>query len=142
LYPVIYRCEGVESGLYRYHPDSHSLCKCESLNSQIEKLLQDAMVSTAKEEYPQILIIIAARFSRVNWKYQSMAYAIILKNTGALMHNMYLVATAMDLAPSGVGGGNSDLFSTFAKTNYYEESSVGEFILGSKKNEYRSDTGK
>jgi hypothetical protein len=45
---------------------------------------------------------------------------------------MYLVATAMGLAPCALGGGDSDLFAAVARTNYYAETSVGEFILGSK----------
>lgn len=33
---------------------------------------------------------------------QSMAYALILKDVGALYQQMYLVATAMNLAPCGL----------------------------------------
>ncbi|NJM62269.1 MAG: SagB/ThcOx family dehydrogenase, partial [Oscillatoriales cyanobacterium RU_3_3] len=80
---------------------------------------------------PQILIILAARFPRVSWAYESIAYALILKAVGALYQTMYLVATAMDLAPSAIGCGNADLFAKVAGTDYYAESSVGEFILGS-----------
>jgi hypothetical protein len=46
---------------------------------------------------------------------------------------MYLVATAMDLAPCGVGCGDADLFARAVGTNYYDETSVGEFLLGSKR---------
>ncbi len=61
-----------------------------------------------------------------------MAYSIILKHVGVLYQTMYLVATAIDLAPCGLGVGNADLFATAAGTDYYAESSVGEFMLGSK----------
>jgi SagB-type dehydrogenase family enzyme len=60
-----------------------------------------------------------------------MAYAVILKNLGVLIQTMYLVATASDLAPCAVGGGDSDLFCKVTGTNYLEETSVGEFMLGS-----------
>jgi len=46
---------------------------------------------------------------------------------------MYLVATAMDLAPCALGGGDSDLFTKVAGTDYLQESSVGEFMLGRKR---------
>ena len=59
-----------------------------------------------------------------------MAYATILKDTGVLMQTMYLVAEAMGLAACAVGGGHSDIFARTAGTNYYEETTVGEFILG------------
>jgi hypothetical protein len=45
---------------------------------------------------------------------------------------MYLVATAMNLAPCAIGAGNSDLFAAAVGTDYYAETSVGEFILGSR----------
>jgi hypothetical protein len=45
---------------------------------------------------------------------------------------MYLVATAMDLAPCALGTGDSDYFTKLSGTDYLQETSVGEFILGSK----------
>src|SRR5262249_23157518 len=79
---------------------------------------------------PQVLVIIAARFPRVSWKYSSISYAIILKDVGALLQTMYLVATSMNLAACAIGGGDSDLFARVAGTEYYVEGSVGELILG------------
>jgi SagB-type dehydrogenase family enzyme len=78
------------------------------------------------------LIILTARFQRLMWKYQSLAYALILKHVGVLYQTMYLVATAMGLAPCAVGGGNSDLFAQATGLDYYTETSVGEFLLGSR----------
>jgi SagB-type dehydrogenase family enzyme len=78
------------------------------------------------------LITLAARFQRVSWKYQSIAYALILKNVGVIYSTMYLVATAMDLAPCALGTGDSDYFTKLSGTDYLQETSVGEFILGSK----------
>jgi SagB-type dehydrogenase family enzyme len=79
-----------------------------------------------------VLLILAARFSRVMWKYQGMAYALILKDTGALMQTMYLVATAMNLAPCAVGAGDTDLFAQATSLNPLQEASVGEFTLSSR----------
>jgi len=36
----------------------------------------------------------------------------------------------MGLAHCALGAGNSDLFARAAGTDYYSESSVGEFLLG------------
>jgi hypothetical protein len=35
----------------------------------------------------------------------------------------------MNLAPCGLGGGDSDLFAEAAGLDYYTETSVGEFML-------------
>jgi SagB-type dehydrogenase family enzyme len=66
----------------------------------------------------------------MSWKYATISYAATLKNVGVLYQTMYLVATGMGLAACGLGSGNSDLFAEAAGTNYYMETSVGEFMLG------------
>jgi SagB-type dehydrogenase family enzyme len=132
LYVAVNTCEGIPSGLYHYYPLDHQLFRISQRNSQVEALIEEAGLATGKRCIPQILIILAARFQRTTWAYQSMAYATILKDVGVLYQTMYLVATAMNLAPCALGEGNSDLFASVAGTDYYAESSVGEFILGSK----------
>lgn len=81
-----------------------------------------------------MLFILSARFQRLAWKYASIAYALILKQMGVMYQTMYLTATAMNLAPCALGGGDADMFARAAGTDYYEETSVGEFLLGSRKN--------
>ena len=46
-----------------------------------------------------------------------------------LLGLQYLVATAMTLAPYALGHGDADVFCRAAGTDYYAESSVGEFAL-------------
>jgi oxazoline/thiazoline dehydrogenase len=129
LYLTLSRCAGIEPGLYHYDPLEHELEHLADLGPRQKRLLADARVSSGLDTPPDVLITLAARFQRVAWKYQSMAYAVILKNTGALYQQMYLVATAMNLAPCGLGGGDSDLFAEAAGLDYYAETSVGEFML-------------
>lgn len=131
LYIAINTCTNIASGLYHYCPQEHQLEKISQRNNQIESLLQDARNACGQKDAPQILIILAARFARVSWAYESIAYSLILKDVGALYQNMYLVATAMNLAACALGKGNSDLFAAATGCDYYTESSVGEFILGS-----------
>ncbi|MGK7872412.1 MAG: SagB family peptide dehydrogenase [Xenococcaceae cyanobacterium] len=132
LYLAITACEGICAGFYHYCPKDHQLGRLSEINSHVEKLLKDAKSAAALQATPQILIVITARFARVSWLYESMAYSLILKNVGVLYQTMYLVATAMNLAPCALGTGNADLFAMAAGVNGYVESSVGEFILGSK----------
>ncbi len=131
-YLVVNLCEGLPSGLYHYSPTEHTLEKLTDRTAEVERLLEDAYWAAAQQDRPQILIVLAARFQRVMWRYNSMAYAAILKNVGVLYQNLYLVATAMGLAPCALGGGDSDLFAAAAGTDYYAETSVGEFIVGSR----------
>lgn len=143
IYLAINACDNVPPGLHYYNPLSHQLNKVSEKTKDVEQLLHYSWLHAhgyyAHEKtiqqsptVPQILVIIAARFQRVSWAYESLAYAQILKNVGALFQTMYLVATAMDLAACGQAGGNSDLFAKVIESDYYAETSVGEFILGSK----------
>jgi oxazoline/thiazoline dehydrogenase len=128
LYPAIDRCDGIPSELYHYDPLHHRLVLLSERTSQLEQLLQSA-AATVHASIPQILIILSARFLRMSLHYESIAYAAILKDVGVLYQTFYLVANAMGLAACALGVGNSDLFAETAGTDYYEETSVGEFIF-------------
>lgn len=132
LYPVINMCVGISSGLYYYNPLAHQLEQLCERTKDVEALLKDAWGASGQQDMPQVLIVISARFQRLSWKYEAIAYSLILKHIGVLYQTMYLVATAMNLAPCALGSGNADLFAKVALTDYYAESSVGEFLLGSK----------
>ncbi|MFC1975624.1 SagB family peptide dehydrogenase [Chloroflexota bacterium] len=132
IYLAVNRCEGLAAGLYHYQPHSHQLHRLAAQKSDVEALLKDAAFrSMAQPEPPDVLVLMAARFQRVAWKYEGIAYALILKNVGVLQQTMHLVATAMGLAGCALGNGDSDLFARTAGTDYYAETSVGEFALGS-----------
>jgi SagB-type dehydrogenase family enzyme len=131
LYLAVNQCENLSAGLYYYHPTTHQLAHLGERDAQLDMLLKSAGEGTGSDLIPQVLIIITARFQRLAWHYQSTAYALVLKDVGVLFQTMYLVATAMDLAPCALGTGDSDLFARVAGTDYYAETSVGEFLLGS-----------
>jgi SagB-type dehydrogenase family enzyme len=131
LYLGVKACEDLAAGLYHYDGKNHQLEQISELTNAVQELVLGASQATGiRYEDLQVLIVIAARFQRLSWKYASMAYAAMLKHVGVLYQTMYLAATAMDLAPCGIGGGDSDLFARAAHMNYYDETSVGEFLLG------------
>src|SRR6185437_14799175 len=130
LYPLIDRCEGLDAGLYFYDPLEHRLVRIRPRDAHCEALLAYARVAAPRGR-PQILIVLSARFQRVSWKYDAIAYAATLKHVGVLYQTMYLAATAMGLAPCALGSGDADLFAAAAGTDYLVEGSVGEFMLGS-----------
>ena len=132
IYPVIGQCDGAPIGLYYYNPLDHVLHRLSGDNEYVRRLLHVGWVTATRKSQPQVYFGITARFQRLQWKYESMMYALILKNLGGLYQTLYLTATAMGLAPCALGGGNSDLFGLAAGLNYYEESLVGEFVLGSR----------
>jgi SagB-type dehydrogenase family enzyme len=130
-YLAVKKCSGLAAGLYHYQPFDHDLTRLPAPEQDVAELLRDAWRAAAREDDPQVLVILAARFGRVAVKYESIGYAVILKNTGVLLQTMHLVATSLGLAGCPLGCGNSDLFAQATGLNYYEEGSVGEFLLGS-----------
>jgi len=132
VYAVVEACRGLSPGLYRYDGLGHQLVRRAGRTAEVERLLSDAARSAGVEATgPQILLVLTARLPRVAWKYSCLAYALVLKNVGVVFQTMYLAATAMDLAPCAIGLGDSDLFAQAAGIDYYAETSVGEFLLGS-----------
>lgn len=131
LYLTVSRCEAIPPGLYHYDPLAHELEHLADLGAAQQALLKWASSTTGLKESPDILITLTARHRRIAWKYQSVAYALIQKNVGVMQQQMYLVATALNLAPCALGGGNSEHFSEATGLGYYSEPSVGEFILSS-----------
>ena len=131
MYAAIQVCNPLPSGLYHYEPAGHRLIRIQGHTPEVATLLRDAAESTGTPvDTLQVLLILAARFPRIAWKYESIAYALTLKHVGVLYQTMYLTATAMGLAPCAIGGGDADLFARAAGTDYCAETSVGEFLLG------------
>src|SRR6185436_14777381 len=131
IYPAVLACEGLEKGLYHYDPKNHVLEKLADDPQATQRMLILGAMTGVLEQPPQILLVVAARFQRVQNKYDSVAYSVMLKNVGCLYQTMYLVAEAMGLAGCAIGGGDSDLLAKAAGLEYYAETSIGEFLLGS-----------
>jgi SagB-type dehydrogenase family enzyme len=133
LYVAVNACEGLAPGLYHYDPLHHRLEHLAGRTTDVERLLANAgRASGIEPEKLQVQLILAARPQRLAWKYASVAYAATLKHVGVVYQTLYLAATAMSLAPCGIGCGDADLFARAAGTDYYAETSVGELLVGSK----------
>lgn len=132
IYATVGRCAGLERGCYYYDPVAHELVRLGTTSEQVNALLDDARMTTGGEADPQVLFTFTSRMRRLAWKYSGIAYATTLKNVGVLYQSFYLVATAMGLAPCGLGSGDSDLVTTSFVLSDLVEVPVGEFILGSR----------
>ena len=131
FYLAVGACGGLLSGLYCYRGLEHAL---EALPNTVEgatRLLADAAQAMGQPEAPpQVLVVLTCRLPRFAWKYQSMAYRVSLMNAGVAIQTMYLVATDMGLAGCANGSGNSLLFAEVTGLDPLNETSVGEFALG------------
>ena len=128
LYLTVSRCAGLAPGFYHYAAGTHRLESWPDTGAA-ERMLLQAQGAMGPVPVPDILFSLAARVQRVAWNYQTIAYALILKNTGVVFQQMYLVATALGLAPCALGTGDTQLFARASGLEIAQESSVGEFAL-------------
>jgi SagB-type dehydrogenase family enzyme len=129
FYLTLRRCRGAEAGIYHYDPLAHRLVLVNADPADRTRLLERAMRATSGGTPPDALITLTSRFQRLSWKYAGMAYATTLKHVGVAYQTMYLIATAMKLAPCALGNGDSAEAEKILGLDHLQESSVGEFML-------------
>ena len=130
LYLAVDKCEGLARGFYHYDAGGHALVPIGADMHELEALLAGAEFAMGAPAAPQILIIIAARFGRISWKYSSIAYELILKDVGVLTQTFYMMATDMGLGGCAIGTTNIDLFAKMTGIEFHVEGPVGQFALG------------
>jgi len=130
LYLAVSNCDGLERGLYHYDAGGHALAAIEVSAQQLQALSGAAQFAMDAPGPPQVLIMIAARFGRISWKYSSIAYSLILKDVGSLIQTFYLTATDMGLGGCAIGTSNIDLFAKMTGLELHVEGPVGQFALG------------
>ncbi|MFC4589583.1 SagB family peptide dehydrogenase [Sphaerisporangium corydalis] len=133
VYPLVVSCQGAEPGLWHYDTAGHALERVAEPGPATAILVERARSSAVLAADPQVVLIVTARFGRVMWKYETIAYSLVLKHVGVLYQTLYLVGTAMGLAVCGLGGGDAEDFAAASGLDYYAEGSVGELVLGSKR---------
>ncbi|MFJ6619239.1 SagB family peptide dehydrogenase [Kitasatospora sp. NPDC091335] len=136
VYLSVIRCEGLVPGVYRYDAAAHRLRPRPFTGPADEAAFRELMTAawraTGCTVDPQVLLTVTSRFGRLSWKYSQIAYALTLKHVGVVYQTLYLVATAMGLAPCGLGSGDTDAAARALGLDWTAESSVGEFLIGSR----------
>jgi SagB-type dehydrogenase family enzyme len=138
FYLAVRLAAGLEPGLYRYDRFGHRLEQVCGPTRPVRRLIDAAQNATGGSEAmprtypPQLVILLAARFGRVGWSYETLGYSLILKHVGVTYQTMYCVATAMGLAPCALGAGDPAVFAQATGLDPLTEGTVGEFILGSR----------
>jgi SagB-type dehydrogenase family enzyme len=131
VYAIVHHCAGLAAGVYHYDSEGHRLEHLGALEDAARRALDYVSASATFTAPPQVYLVVTARVGRLMWKYEGLAYTLILKHAGVLTELMYLVATAMGLAPCAVGAGDSAAFAAATGLDPLAEPSVADFTLGS-----------
>jgi SagB-type dehydrogenase family enzyme len=130
LYVTVGTCAGLARGVYHYDPLGHRLEPVDADRMAVEELLSAARVAAGTDAPPPVLITMTARFRRLSWRYEGLAYRLVLLNAGTLMQNLYLVSTAMRLAPCAIGAVCIDTATRAFGTDWRVEPCVAQFMVG------------
>ncbi|GAA4553789.1 SagB family peptide dehydrogenase [Amycolatopsis samaneae] len=135
LYPIVSTVDGVAPGMYHYDAHEHVLRPVSPIGAPpVRRLLRHVRRATGEPPTePQVVFVVAARVGRVMWKYERMAYALTLKHVGVLYQTLYCVATAMELAPCGLGTAEPAAFAEASGRDPLIETMVGGFLLGTRR---------
>lgn len=129
LYVTVTRCQGLEAGMYHYLPDKHALALVSPETARTERLRREAATAAQCGDF-HALLSIGARFDRVMWKYEALAYSLILKDCGVFMHNFCLACSALGLGSCILGSGSSSLLPEITGEDPFLEAAVGELVFG------------
>jgi SagB-type dehydrogenase family enzyme len=130
LYVVASRCEGLAPGVYHYDPLGHTLEAVEGDLTAAAEMLESARVWAGQAVPPPVLFAITARYRRMAFQYSGIAYTSLLKDVGVLQQTLYLVCTAMGLAPCALAVGDIAAPERALGVGWLAEPCVGEFLVG------------
>ena len=120
---------GAQSGILYYDSSAHALRHVCDWSDQVSVLRSNACYATGRIVSPAFIILITARFARLAWKYEGIAYALCLKDVGVVFHHMYLMGAALNMEVCALGAVDAELFSNITGIDSLEQPLVGEFMI-------------
>jgi SagB-type dehydrogenase family enzyme len=130
FYLVVHHSVGLQPGFYHYDAAGHNLYQIHASESVVQQILLRARNTWSNGlSYPHVVIIIAARFARMASRYSAIAYRNVLLDAGIALHGMYLVATALHLAPCALGINIPGLFQEATGLDPFDETSIALLAL-------------
>jgi len=130
IYPIVFDVAGLAPGVYHYDVRRHrlNLLRTDDVRAAVFQAgLSQEMFRTAP-----LVLVITGLFPRVQFKYVDRSYRYIMLEAGHLGQNVYLAATALNLAPCGVGAFFDDDFNRIVGVDGREEMTVFVMCVGAR----------
>ncbi len=132
VYFFAHRCEGLKEGIYHYDPQAHAVRPLPISPEDLAGLRAVCPFPDMGWGLPDVTFYVSSRFERTAWKYESIAYRLVQQDLGCLYQTMYLVATALDLAPCALGVAQCALLAKVLGIDSYSEPFIGAFTLSAR----------
>lgn len=132
IYLVAVDIEGVDAGAFYYDSAGHRLLRLRAPDDRYALIVQSVKRAAGGQfsRDPPMILVITAVFERILWKYRSLGLSLIYKDVGALFQTLYLVATALHMAPCAIGSADEAENSRWLGLDPMRESQVGCFACG------------
>jgi putative peptide maturation dehydrogenase len=108
---LVQRVDGLDCGLYHYHPVAHALEPLRVMSAaEIAPLAHELVAGQAWFANAPVQILMAARFQRNFWKYRNhtKAWRVVQLDAGHLSQNLYLSATELGYGAFVTGAINDE----------------------------------
>jgi SagB-type dehydrogenase family enzyme len=132
IYPLVRECIGLAPGAWRYDPEHHRLESIDANNALLAAYLKcnpHALIKDAGT--PHIRLAVTSRILRDSWKYEKIAYRLVLQDLGCLYQTICLAATALGLAPCILGAVDARRLGEILRLDPLAEPVIGEMTLSS-----------
>ena len=132
IYPLVSQCIGLAPGAWRYDPAQHRLESIAANDALLDAYLKSnphAQIQGAG--LPHIRLVVTSRILRDSWKYEKIAYRLVLQDLGCLYQTLSLTATALGLASCILGTVDSRRLGDILKLEPLIEPVIGEMIVSS-----------
>ena len=134
IYPLVYRCDGHPWGAWRYDPGSHRLESVEADESRLKAYMEENPHALIEDSgLPHIRLVITSRFLRNAWKYEKIAYRLVLQDLGCLYQTLSLAASALGLASCILGAVDARRLGEILRLDPLAEPVIGEMTLSAGK---------
>jgi len=131
IYVLAENVDSLPPGAYRYDAFGHGLELVRVRDAHQERILRGVCAAAGGlDRTPPVTLLITAVFGRIMQRYELVGLGLIYKDCGCLLQTLYLVATAMGLAPCAIGTGEELENSRWLGLDPVVEAQVGCFLVG------------
>lgn len=131
IYVLAENVDGLAPGAYRYDAFEHHLELVRTRDAHQERILRGVSAAAGGlARTPPVTLLVTAVFGRIMQRYEGVGLGLIYKDCGCLLQTLYLVATAMGLAPCAIGTGEELDNSRWLGLDPLVEAQVGCFLVG------------
>lgn len=138
LYLVNFEVNSIPYGIFHYSVKSNSLELIKKGN--FRKIMFNIAGNQEQIKTTSLMLISTSRIDRIAWKYQDAAgYRAIYLEAGALMQNLYLLASALELGIGVIGTFKDKEIDSYLNLDPDKEIVTALYTVGKRKNLTRFD---